>query len=66
MTFVLNGDLFQLALDPSDDGVALESAALLHRLGRTEEARVRYIQARRKDSDPIVLVGLDAFRLFTG
>eukprot|EP00903_Cladosiphon_okamuranus_P014127 g13129.t1 len=33
-----------LALDPSDDTVALDCAAMLHRLGRTDEARVRYVK----------------------
>lgn len=39
----------QALLDPSNAAVALERAVALHKLGRTEEARSRYIQVNRLD-----------------
>ncbi|CAM9740156.1 unnamed protein product, partial [Scytosiphon promiscuus] len=33
-----------LLLDPSDQAIAMERAVVLHRLGRTEEARDRYVE----------------------
>lgn len=39
---------FQLLEDPWDDTVALESAIVLHRLERTEEARRRYTEVRTR------------------